>query len=70
MDLAVQVGLIIFISLVIFLALGVPISISIGLSSTLAMLVILPFNGAMITSAQRMFIGTNSFSLLEFLSLY
>lgn len=64
MDLAVQVGLIIFISLVIFLALGVPISISIGLSSTLAMLVILPFNGAMITSAQRMFIGTNSFSLL------
>lgn len=64
MDLAVQVGLIIFISLVIFLALGVPISISIGLSSTLAMLVILPFNGAMITSAQRMFIGINSFSLL------
>ena len=64
MDLAVQVGLIIFISLVIFLALEVPISISIGLSSTLAMLVILPFNGAMITSAQRMFIGTNSFSLL------
>lgn len=64
MDLAVQVGLIIFISLVIFLALGVPISISIGLSSTLAMLVILPFNGAKITSAQRMFIGTNSFSLL------
>lgn len=64
MDLAVQVGLIIFISLVIFLAMGVPISISIGLSSTLAMLVILPFNGAMITSAQRMFIGTNSFSLL------
>ncbi|MCI6151757.1 TRAP transporter large permease [Fusobacterium perfoetens] len=64
MDLAVQVGLIIFISLAIFLALGVPISISIGLSSTMAMLLILPFDGAMITSAQRVFIGTNSFSLL------
>lgn len=64
MDLAVQVGLIIFISLAIFLTLGVPISISIGLSSTMAMLLILPFDGAMITSAQRVFIGTNSFSLL------
>ncbi|WP_291259961.1 TRAP transporter large permease subunit, partial [Fusobacterium sp.] len=64
MDLAVQVGLIIFVTLIICLTLGVPISISIGLSSTLAMLVILPFDGAMITSAQRVFIGTNSFSLL------
>lgn len=52
------------ITLAIFLALGVPISISIGLSSTMAMLLILPFDGAMITSAQRVFIGTNSFSLL------
>ena len=64
MDLAVQVGLIIFITLIICLTLGVPISISIGISSTLAMLVVLPFSGAMITSAQRVFIGTNSFSLL------
>ena len=64
MDLAIQVGMIIFITLAIFLALGVPISISIGLSSTMAMLLILPFDGAMITSAQRVFIGTNSFSLL------
>ena len=64
MDLAIQVGMIIFITLTIFLALGVPISISIGLSSTMAMLLILPFDGAMITSAQRVFIGTNSFSLL------
>ena len=64
MDLAIQVGMIMFITLAIFLALGVPISISIGLSSTMAMLLILPFDGAMITSAQRVFIGTNSFSLL------
>lgn len=64
MDLALQIGIFIFVSLVIFLAIGVPISISIGLSSTMAMLVILPFDGAMGTSAQRVFIGTNSFSLL------
>lgn len=64
MDLAIQVGMIIFVTLAIFLALGVPISISIGLSSTMAMLLILPFDGAMVTSAQRVFIGTNSFSLL------
>lgn len=64
MDLALQIGVFIFVSLVIFLAIGVPISISIGLSSTIAMLVILPFDGAMVTSAQRVFIGTNSFSLL------
>ncbi|MHD0316360.1 TRAP transporter large permease [Fusobacterium sp. THCT1E2] len=64
MDLALQIGVFIFVSLVIFLAIGVPISISIGLSSIIAMLVILPFDGAMVTSAQRVFIGTNSFSLL------
>lgn len=64
MDLALQIGVFIFVLLVIFLAIGVPISISIGLSSTIAMLVILPFDGAMVTSAQRVFIGTNSFSLL------
>ena len=64
MDLALQIGIFIFVSQVIFLAIGVPISISIGLSSTIAMLVILPFDGAMGTSAQRVFIGTNSFSLL------
>ena len=48
----------------ILLLIGVPISISIGLSSTLSMMLILPFEGAMTTAAQRLFIGTNSFSLL------
>lgn len=64
MDLALQVGLIMFATLFIFLIIGVPIAISIGLSSTVACLLILPFNGAMVTSAQRIFLGTNSFSLL------
>lgn len=48
----------------ILLVIGVPISIGIGLSSTMAMALILSFENAMITSAQRLFIGTNSFSLL------
>ncbi len=64
MDLAIQAGMIMLISVPILLLIGVPISISIGMSSTFSMLLVLPFKGAMITSAQRLFIGTNSFALL------
>ncbi|CAL7899443.1 TRAP transporter large permease [Fusobacterium necrophorum] len=64
MDVSLQIGIVIFATLIIFLAIGVPISISIGFSSSMAMLFILPFGGTMITSAQRIFIGVNSFSLL------
>ncbi len=64
MDMAMQAGLLMLILIPIFLTIGVPISISIGLPSTLAMLLFLPLDGAMTTSAQRLFIGTNSFSLL------
>ncbi|ERT66995.1 TRAP transporter, DctM subunit [Cetobacterium somerae ATCC BAA-474] len=64
MNLALQTGLIMFMSLPILLVIGVPISVSIGFASTLSMLMILPFEGSMVTSAQRLFIGTNSFSLV------
>ncbi len=64
MDIALQAGLIMLVAVPILLIIGVPISIGIGLSSTMAMALILPFENAMITSAQRLFIGTNSFSLL------
>ncbi|MGL5614464.1 TRAP transporter large permease [Cetobacterium sp.] len=64
MNLALQTGLIMFMSLPILLVIGVPISVSIGFASTISMLMILPFEGSMITSAQRLFIGTNSFSLV------
>lgn len=64
MNLALQTGLIMFASLPILLVIGVPISVSIGFASTLSMLMILPFEGSMVTSAQRLFIGTNSFSLV------
>ena len=61
---ALSAAIVMAVSVFIMLAMGVPISISIGGSSVLAMLLILPFDGAMITSAQRMFTGVNSFSLL------
>nr|WP_282435381.1 TRAP transporter large permease [Spirabiliibacterium mucosae] len=43
---------------------GTPISISVGISSFAAMLTILPSQGAMVTSAQRLFVGLDSFALL------
>lgn len=64
MDLALQVGLIMLIGVVVLLLVGVPISMSIGVASVLAMMCILPFNNAMLTSSQRVFMGTSSFSLL------
>lgn len=64
MNVALQTALIMFTSLPVLLLIGVPISISIGFASTLSMLMVLPFEGAMVTSAQRLFIGTNSFSLV------
>ncbi|MBE2897302.1 TRAP transporter large permease [Pasteurellaceae bacterium 20609_3] len=48
----------------IFLIIGTPISISVGISSFAAMLTILPSQGAMVTSAQRLFVGLDSFALL------
>lgn len=52
MDIALQAGLIMLVAVPILLIIGVPISIGIGLSSTLAMALILPFENAMVTSAQ------------------
>jgi tripartite ATP-independent transporter DctM subunit len=64
MDLAAQSGIIMLIAVPILLIIGAPISISIGLGSTLAMMSLLPLKNAMITASQRIFTGTNSFSLL------
>lgn len=52
MDIALQAGLIMLVAVPILLIIGVPISIGIGLSSTLAMALILPYENAMVTSAQ------------------
>lgn len=64
MDVALQAALIMAILLVVMLIIGVPISISIGLSSAVAMFCMLPGHIALATSAQRIFAGTNTFSLI------
>lgn len=64
MEAPILVGLIMLVGVVVMLCMGIPISISIGASSVLSMLVVLPFNGAVITSAQRIFVGIDSFALL------
>ena len=52
--------LIIFVTLLI----GFPIALGLGAGAVVAMMLILPFEQAAIVSAQRMFTGINSFSLL------
>lgn len=64
MDMATTAALVMLIGTVFFLVIGTPISISVGVSSVAAMLVILPFQGGMVTSAQRIFVGLDSFALL------
>ena len=64
MDAATIAALILFSGTLFFLVIGAPISISVGISSFAAMLSILPTQGAMVTSAQRLFVGLDSFALL------
>lgn len=64
MNSATLAALIMVVGIVVTLCLGFPIGLSIGISSAAAIMVILPFDKAMITSSQRMFTGANSFSLL------
>ena len=54
-------GIIMIVSVVVMLVMGVPIGISIGMSSALAMITILPFGPGIVTCAQKMFTGVNSF---------
>ncbi|WP_341939004.1 TRAP transporter large permease [Marinimicrobium sp. C2-29] len=56
--------LVLVLSFVILLALNVPIAISIGVSTLLTMLFTIDFEPAMMTVAQRMAGGINSFALL------
>ena len=64
MSVAVQVAMVRAILLIILLAMGVPIGVSIGLSSAISMICMLPGYIAFTTSAQRLFAGSNSFSLI------
>lgn len=64
MDVAALAALILVVGVFGFLLLGAPISVAVGLSSALAMASALGFENGMLTSAQQMFRGINSFSLL------
>ena len=64
MTLAIQTAIVMVVLLVVMLAMGVSISISVGLSSAVAMLCMLPAQVSFVTSAQRLFAGANSFSLI------
>uniref|UniRef100_UPI00350E5475 TRAP transporter large permease n=1 Tax=Pantoea sp. IMH TaxID=1267600 RepID=UPI00350E5475 len=61
---ALNVALVMFAGVFFMLLIGTPISISIGLASFAAMALILPFEGSILTSAQRVFVGLDSFALL------
>ena len=64
MSLALQTALIMVLILVVMLLMGASISVSIGLSSAYAMIAMLPAATSFTTSAQRIFAGAKSFSLI------
>lgn len=64
MSLAVISAIIMTVLLIVMLVMGASISIAIGLSSAVAMLCMLLVDISLITSAQRIFTGANSFSLI------
>ncbi|MFC0271808.1 TRAP transporter large permease [Metabacillus herbersteinensis] len=61
---AVQAALILFIGVAFLLIIGAPISISVGVASAIAMFAIVDVDNGLLTSAQRMFTGMSSFTLL------
>ena len=60
---AIQSLVIILIVLAVLLVLGVPISYAIGISSLAAIVQIMPLDVAVLTAAQRTFVGMSKFSL-------
>ncbi|MDO4270998.1 MAG: TRAP transporter large permease [Eubacteriales bacterium] len=60
---AIQSLFIILVVLLVLLALGVPIAYSIGIASLTAILQIVPLDVAVVTGAQRTFVGMSKFSL-------
>ncbi|NMR18745.1 TRAP transporter large permease [Cellulomonas fimi] len=64
MDPAALAALILLGGIAVFLLVGAPISIAVGLSSLTAMFVILGVENGVLTSAQQVFRGINSFPLL------
>ena len=61
---ALEAGLILFVIFAILLIVGMPIAISIAASSICTLLLVIPFENAVFTSAQKMVSSLNSFSLI------
>ena len=64
MDPILLAGLVLVLGIAVSIILGIPIAVGIGLSSFGALMVLLDYDRAALVSAQRMFTGINSFTLL------
>lgn len=64
MNVALVCGLIMLVVIVVLLLIGTPISISIGCGAAISMIVVLSGGKAALMSAQKIFTGMNSFTLL------
>lgn len=64
METALLAGLILLVGIVVLIILSVPIAVAIGLSSVVAIIAVLGFDRAVLTTSQQVFAGINSFTLL------
>jgi len=65
MDTDVLIATIVLIGgMAIFIAMGLPVAYAMGLPSTIAIIILLDYDNAALTSAQRILAGSNSFPLL------
>jgi tripartite ATP-independent transporter DctM subunit len=64
MDILVVVSVVLLGGIALGIALGLPVAVAMGLPSAVAIALLLGWEGAALTSAQRMFAATNSFALL------
>ena len=64
MSIALQVALVMVTILVVLLVIGAPIGVAIGMSSAVSLICMIPADVSLATSAQRIFAGSNSFSLI------
>ncbi len=64
MNTALVCGLILLVTVVVLLLIGTPISVSLAAGSTLAMMAVLTGTKPLLMSAQKIFTGINSFTLL------
>ena len=64
METALLAGLILLIGIAVLIILSVPIAVAIGVSTVTAIIAVLGFDRAVLTTSQQVFAGINSFTLL------